>query len=285
MCLAVIKQRQLITDVEGPTMIDNPVITAHWKETDSLEKYYSDPGNEDIRLTKSRAQRLQYLTTMHYLKRICGEGSIVLDACAGTGAYCFDLAKLGAEVTAGDIVPGHIQIIRKKEQELHLLEDVYVGDCLDLTRFENDSFDVVLCMGAYYHLQEADDREKALLECKRVAKKDGLVLVAYLNRFACFYQNFVHHPDRLSSILEEFETGKRRVFYRSPPDEIDELMSKLGIEKLHNIGISGLVRIWEDQLESLSEELWDAYVAHHLTTCEEPSTLGLSVHGLFIGRK
>ncbi|NLE26958.1 MAG: methyltransferase domain-containing protein, partial [Clostridiaceae bacterium] len=46
------------------------------------------------------------------------------------------------------------------------------------------SFDVVLCMGAMYHLQSDDEKIQAIRNCVSVCKPGGLVVLSYLNYFA-----------------------------------------------------------------------------------------------------
>jgi 2-polyprenyl-3-methyl-5-hydroxy-6-metoxy-1,4-benzoquinol methylase len=84
---------------------------------DKLEIYY-DEQDEDIRLKVDRAHSLEYLTTIRYLDKICHEPVSILDACAGTGAYCFDLAEKGHLVTAGDVVPANVNMIKEKQKRI-----------------------------------------------------------------------------------------------------------------------------------------------------------------------
>ena len=72
--------------------------------------FYNDQ-DEDVRLSLDRAHGLEYITTMHYIDKISNSNSTILDACAGTGAYCFDLARKGHDVIAGDLVPSNVEII------------------------------------------------------------------------------------------------------------------------------------------------------------------------------
>ena len=80
---------------------------------DNLIDYY-EQQDEDNRLNLDRAHNLEYLTTIKYLDKICHGSVSILDACAGTGAYCFYLAEKGHSVTAGDIVPANVNIIKEK---------------------------------------------------------------------------------------------------------------------------------------------------------------------------
>lgn len=246
--------------------------------------YYNEQ-NEDVRLSLDRAHKLEYITTMHYIEKISKSTSTILDACAGTGAYCFDLAKKGHDVIAGDLVPNNVEIILRKNKENSLLKDVYMGNILDLSRFNNESFDITLCLGAFYHLHEKSDRMQAIEECLRVTKKGGYVVVAYLNRFASLLNNFTYHPENFDNIIKEFNTGNKNVFYRSTPNEIELLTKESGITKVYNFATDGVSYIYPQQLEGLTEQQFQTYLEYHLSTCENNSTLGYSLHGLYIGKK
>jgi len=251
---------------------------------DEIIKYYN-AQNEDGRLTIDRSHGLEYLTTMRYIEKVCASNSKILDACAGTGAYCFELALKGHKVIAGDLIPSNVKFIEMKNKKQPILDNIYTGNILDLSNFQDDSFDVTLCLGALYHLHDMNDREQALLECKRVTKTNGLIFVAYLNRFASFMNNFTYHPDNFDTIMQEFRTGNKEVFYRSTPVEMEQQASKLGISKLYNIGTDGVAFMYPEQLEGLSKKQYEKYLEYHFDTCEDEHTLGYSLHGLYIGRK
>lgn len=95
---------------------------------------------------------MEYLTTIKYLDKICPKQVKLLDACAGTGAYCLYLAEKGHVVTAGDIAPSNVSIIEEKQRKNSILHDIYTGNVLNMSQFEDANFDIVLCLGAIYHL-------------------------------------------------------------------------------------------------------------------------------------
>lgn len=249
-----------------------------------MVKYY-EQQDEDSRLKIDRAHSLEYLTTIKYLDKICNGQATIIDACAGTGVYSFYLAEKGHTVIAGDIAPSNVKIIKVKQNKNPILHDIYTGDILNLSQFEDETFDIVLCLGAFYHLHSETERQKAVLECKRVAKKGGLIVVAYLNRFASFANNFSNNPGNIHEILNQFYTGKRNVFYRSTPAEIENLMLRCKVTKRYNISTDGLAFMYNKQLQSISEEEFSEYLNYHYDTCENTNILGYSLHGLFIGEK
>lgn len=98
------------------------------------------------------------------------KGKKVLDAGAGTGRIATRLQKAGADVTALDISPEMLAILRSKNSNIETVE----GDLEDMP-FADDTFDMVFSSLALVHLKKI----KPLLdECYRVLKDDGkLILV------------------------------------------------------------------------------------------------------------
>lgn len=84
---------------------------------------------------------------MYYFNRVLPSHSRIFDGCAGTGNYAFELARRGNAVIASDIVPRNVDIMRQKQMQKPLLDDIFVGDICEMNPYEDHSFDVVLCMG------------------------------------------------------------------------------------------------------------------------------------------
>jgi predicted SAM-dependent methyltransferase len=61
-------------------------------------------------------------------------------------------------------VEHHVNIIKSKP-EAEKLHEISVCNVLDLSRFDENSFDAVLCMGAMYHLPTDDEKAQAIWEC------------------------------------------------------------------------------------------------------------------------
>ena len=66
----------------------------------------------------------------------------------------------------------------------------YQGSAVNLSKFKNNSFDIVLLFGPMYHLLSMDEKIKALEEAKRVSKK--YIFISYcMNEFALIYHGFM----------------------------------------------------------------------------------------------
>ena len=222
-------------------------------------QYYHN-YDEDIRLFRDNSRLMEYLTTIHYFDRLLKPGSQILDVCAGTGRYAFYLAGKGHYVTACDLVEHHVEIMKSKPNADKLM-DISVCNALDLSRFEDNSFDVVLCMGALYHLG-SNDNEKAISESIRVCRPSGIIVFTYLH----------------AKIIDKLEG----IFFGITPYEMEALAKKHGLEQKHNAYTGGA---FDETLSEASDEEFQKFMEHHLSTCEEKSAIEDGGLGLWIGIK
>jgi len=251
---------------------------------DKLIAHYLTGYGEQNRFHRDQAHSIEFITTMHFLLKHMPKGCSVLDCCAAGGAYAFPLAKEGYNVTAGDLIQAHVDILISENRN-DLLENVYQGDVLDMSRFSDGAFDAVLCMGALYHLMEHKDREKCVAECLRVFKNGGIFAFAYINRNAVYINRFNGGASTSQELLEMRKTGVNGVFYTMEFDEPNMLMDNFAVAKITDVGVDGLVYPLKNRLNDATSEEFSAYMDYHMATCEQQSILGHSMHGIWIGRK
>ncbi len=249
--------------------------------------------DEKNRLVSSRAGNLEFWTSMRVLERHVRPGSDILETGSGSGRYASAFAKLGHRVTATDIVPAHLPAIRALAAgEGAELAGVELRDAVDLSAYADGSFDVVLCLGPYYHLRTRAERAACLSESRRVLVKDGILALAYVNRaFAVinYVRNGIFFDSGLYRDLlapdHAFRSGRDafldRSFLASPEDVVAET-GAAGFVTLDHAGTDGMAGLVSRQLEAMGEAEWEAFREHHLATCRNPSTLGASSHGLVV---
>lgn len=252
---------------------------------ENLLKYYEEEYREDERLKKDKAHAVEFMTSLRYFDKTFPKGGRVLDACAGTGVYSFYLAKQGYQVTAGDLVEHNVCIMKEKQLQEPILSEIYSGSVLDLSRFEDNSFDVVLCMGALYHLRESAERERAVQECLRVLKPGGVFAAAYINKYAVILYSHEEQLSNIDELLEYNEHGHKGIFCGSTPEEMCKLMSKVGLKTLYHIGTDGIAYLISSKINASDEEHFNKWLRLHFDTCEKESLLGYSLHGLYLGMK
>ena len=189
-----------------------------------LEKYYNK-FNEEKRLSR-RHGNVEYVTSMEYIHRYLKkfENPCILDIGAGTGRYSVARANEGYDVTAVELVKYNLGILKSKKSSVK----AYQGNALKLSRFAEDSFDLVLLFGPMYHLFSHEDKRQALEEAKRVTKPGGVIMVAYCMNEYCV----ITHGFKDNYIKESMEKGKLTEDFQSISSE-EDLYDYMRIEQIN----------------------------------------------------
>ncbi len=250
----------------------------------SIINYYNT-YDEDGRFFRNNGHQVEWITSMIYFEKLFKRGSYILDGCAGTGNYSFKLAELGYKVIAGDIVPHNVDIIRDKQDKKPILDDIYTGSITDLSRFEKETFDVVLCMGAFYHIGN-EERKIAMTECLRVLKPKGLLAISYINNTS---NSVLKIRDRLENMEEVLTWYNNKttdgIFLHMSPLEIEQIAKAYNTEIVAHIGTDGIGYLLSNKINEANKEDFEKWIQFHLQTCEDKSLLGYSLHGLAILKK
>lgn len=168
------------------------------KYWDSFEKQYLKPYIESVK------------------------GKKTLDAGSGTGRLSIRLSDAGAQVTALDISPEMLAILKSKNSNIETVE----GN-LENMPFEDDTFDMVFSSLALVHLKKI---EPFLDECYRVLKNDGkLVLVNVHYRKPLILEDekgkyiikcYNHFPRHVREAAEELAYGVEKEIIVTEGDDV-----------------------------------------------------------------
>lgn len=252
--------------------------------TNTLTNYY-ESYDEEGRLFRNHCHSVERLTTLHYMNSLIPEGSRIYDGCAGTGSYAFELARAGHRVTAGDIVPHNVAIMEQKQRESPILDSILVADICSLSRFSDEAFDTVLCMGAFYHLKP-NGRKKAMMESLRILKKGGLLFVTYINGAAAVTSGMMNGSKSMDTVLKEYETGTPDGIFRySSASEMEQTAEKFNVTIVKHIACDGTVYLHGGWLNQAESSEFEKYMQLHFMLCEDSHLLGYSLHGLIILQK
>jgi SAM-dependent methyltransferase len=139
-------------------------------------EYFDEYGEREwTRFEDGRTPGTSLATHIGMLEGYVRPGDRVLDAGAGPGRFTLELLRLGAHVTALDISPGQLDLLRARAPDV----EATLGDITDLSRFADDAFDATVCFGGplSYVLDRA---QEAVAELARVTRPGGHLLVSVM---------------------------------------------------------------------------------------------------------
>ena len=177
-------------------------------------------------------------------------------------------------------------MFRQKIQPSHKLELVQ-GNAVDLSRYTDESFDVVLLFGPLYHLHGEADRQKCIAEAKRVCKRDGTLCFSFIGHDMVFLTELMWNQSYFSDGDYNKETFRLDdfpfVFFTVP--ECRAMLERGGIHILREVAADGVSELMEEKINAMDAENYAQYLRYHFYTCEKPEMLGRSNHLLFDGKK
>ena len=242
---------------------------------------YYNKHNEEKRLLTKHAN-IEFITAMKYIKDYLKDGYKILDVGAGTGRYSLELQRDGYDVTAVELVKHNLRYIEKKGIKC------YQGNAIDLSRFEDNSFDMVLLFGPMYHLLTMEEKVKALEEAKRVSKK--YIFISYcMNEFAVIYHGFMegYIKKDIKNLDNSFKVIKDNdnLYSYVRLEDIDYLKDKCNLKRVKIINQDGPTEYIKNIVNKMDDETYELFINYHLSTCERLELLGSGRHILDILEK
>lgn len=268
-----------------------------------VKKYYSELSvKEWKRLTQDPYHRLEFDTTMYFLKKYLPKRALILDAGGGPGRYTIELAKLGYNVVLLDLAPELLKIAKrqiKKAKVQDKVKQITQGSVDDLSIFKDKMFDAVICLGGTLsHVLDKKQREKAIDELIRVAKKNTPIFVSVLGRLAVLVTELIRFPEEIESAPGIFRKARDKGDYLGKfgfapahfylPEELKKEFRKRNIKILEIVGLEGIASGHRQKLNKFYKEhqnKWKIWQETHLKTCTNPTAIGISEHFMIIIKK
>ncbi|MBS6183316.1 MAG: GNAT family N-acetyltransferase [Erysipelotrichaceae bacterium] len=242
--------------------------------------------DENSRLNKSQAARVEFLTTIRYINRYLTPGARILDVGAGAGEYSLYFSRKGYRVSALELADSNIAAFRAKltsEDSIDLVQ----GNALDLSRYPDDSFDLVLLFGPLYHLHREEDKLLCIAEAKRVCKPNGKLFFAFIANDMVILTMFNEVPDYFINGDYDKETFRCDdfPFVFHTVEDCRKLLTKGEVKVLHEVASDGVSELLSVKINAMAKASYEQYLRYHFYTCEKPEHLGASNHLLFVGEK
>ena len=260
------------------------------ENNDRVIEFY-EKVNEDARFD---SQTKEFVRSKKIISRyLVADGMEIADIGGGTGPYSFWLAEQGHNVHLLDLTQKHIDIaVQKGKDTNNELASYTCGDARDLP-YKNESIDIVLLMGALYHLQSQESRSKCLAEAHRVLKRGGQIICTVISRYTVLVStlkwNIFHRYD-IDTLERIITTGMSDGFsfphsYFHTPGEIVAELTNAGFGDIRNFAVEGIANAFGDYDLPTDEK-----EAERLLKCIEltesiPDLLGVSRNIMAVGNK
>ena len=263
--------------------------------------YSSEVLREWKRLDKDAFHKMEFDTSMRFIKKYLPKKGLILDAGGGPGRYTIALAKLGYDVVLFDLTPELLDFAKKKIKKSRVagkVKDIVNGSVADLSAFPDNKFDAVICLsGPISHIFGERQRRKAINELVRVSKKNAPIFISVFGKFGCLYKAPKFWPSEIS-IKNHFRNlaykGEDHRWHHSSYahfftlEELKNLVSKnKKIKILETVGLEGLSSPYEDIMDKLKKKkkAWKNWMEVHYKLCTHPTVVDMSLHIMIIIRK
>lgn len=153
-------------------------------DAERAASFYDEYGEQEwTRFAEGRTPAPSLEVHLENLRRFVRAGDRVLDVGAGPGRFTIELARLGAQVSVADVSPGQLELNRAHVSDAGLDAQVVErvqADVLDLSRWDDESFDAAVCFGGplSYVLDRAGE---GVAELMRVTRRGGHVLLSVMS--------------------------------------------------------------------------------------------------------
>lgn len=226
----------------------------------------------------------------------------VLDVGGGPGRWTFWLVEHGYAASLVELSPKLVALARRRMAEFpfavqNRIERLSTGDARDLSRFPDACFDAALSLGPFYHLQSAEDRDRAASELRRVLKPGGVCFAAVMPRHLRLLAAALDPgetrplPELAAEILDhgrfdDPRPGRFTGAHLVDPADVAPFFARHGFETLRLMASQGPLATLQADVAALAER----DPARHRDLLEyawrvagDPSILGLAGHLLYIG--
>lgn len=267
------------------------------ENNDDVYEFYESRFDEASRFSDNP---LEFIRTQDIVKRFLTQAPMIIaDIGGATGAYSFWLAEQGHKVHLFDLSNKHIEQARHRGQQSNIALESYIcGDARQLP-WNDNTFDLVLLMGALYHLQKSEDRSRCIDECFRVLKPGGKAIFAYISHAASlvdgYKYQFINDPVFQRIVETDLQTGHHEnpeghphyfttAFFHTPQLIMQELQQG-AFQDIRLFAVEGFASIIDTD-EIMQFEDKKALLLNHLRLTEEsPDLLGISSHLLAVAKK
>ncbi|MCL2408891.1 MAG: class I SAM-dependent methyltransferase [Oscillospiraceae bacterium] len=266
---------------------------------------YDNYGNREwTRLEQDGHGELLYQVHNDILKRYIKLTDKVLEIGAGSGRYTKDIVAMCDELTIADISSHQIEFNKSKMRELSLIDRIkayHVLDVLDMSVFEDSSFDCVVCIGGV--INYLLDREKdGIQELLRVLKTDGVLILGAMSFIGAslYHLEGVRHEKNIYGIEatrwlfdtgvqdgEHYQSESKHYVHMMRSAEMDALFAQFPVKVQERSSAGLYTQAGDTALENArnDKELWKLIIEKEIEFTKLQGTLDCGMNIIYVVQK
>ena len=266
------------------------------EETEAIREHYNaNPQKEWDRLKKSHPYE-KYIT-IRMMDRYIKSEDTILDIGGGPGHYSIHYARRGHAVTLVDLSDENVRFAKKKARQYGVTMTAVQGNALDLSRFPDYAFDIVLLMGPLYHLMNEESRVQAIQEARRVLKPGGYLFSSFILMFGGVIYGLRELEETILMPREQpyFEVAAKdeslafdafTFAYMTTVRDAEQLMASVPGLKTENVfGQESILAPYRNELAKQPKKIRMAWYEYALRFCEKREYLTHTEHLMIVSRK
>ncbi|WP_410768733.1 class I SAM-dependent methyltransferase [Fontibacillus sp. BL9] len=266
---------------------------------------YDNYGDREwTRLEKDGHGELLYQVHLDILKRYIKLTDKVLEIGAGSGRYTKDIVAMCAELTVADISSHQIEFNKSKMRELSLIDRIeayHVLDVLDMSVFEDSSFDCVVCIGGVINYL-LDKEKDGIQEILRVLKSDGVLIVgsmSFIGASLYYLEGIRYEKDQfgLEATRWVFDTGvqdeehypveSKHYVHMMRSTEMDALFAQFPVRVQERSSAGLFTQAGDSALENArnDKEFWKLILEKEIAFTKLQGTLDCGMNIIYVVQK
>jgi ubiquinone/menaquinone biosynthesis C-methylase UbiE len=231
------------------------------------------------------------------IDRYIRPGDMILDIGGGPGQYSIHYARKGHDVTLLDLSGENVCFAKKKARQYGVKITAVEGNALDLSRFPDNTFDIVFLMGPLYHLMNGENRLQALREAARVLKPGGTLFSSFILLFGAVIYGLREIPETIFRPKEQrmFDVASREeslaieaftYAYMTTVKEAKALAASVpGLKTKTVFGQESILSPYKNVLDRYPRKIRTAWYDYALRFCEKEEYLNHSDHLMIVSEK